>query len=181
MEALVDVEPEGVTVEIAHGVYCMSPRPRPRHGFVQLRLGALLEQRLGGTGVTTAGLEWLFAVEVELRHQGALSRLVPDLAGWKKSTTGWPDPDVNPVDRMPEWVAEILSPGTKDFDRTDKRGAYGFMSVAWLWLVDPDAKKVEVFENIRGAMNPTLVLEGSAALSAPPFGDLGVPLASIFP
>jgi Uma2 family endonuclease len=180
MEALVNVEPEGVTVEIAHGVYCMSPRPRPRHGIVQGNLFTELRTHLGARG-SDKSADWLFAVEVELRHEGALSRVVPDLAGWKNSTTGWPDPDVNPVERMPEWVAEILSPGTEDFDRTDKRGAYGFMGVAWLWLVDADAKRIEVFENVRGAMKPTLILDADAALSAPPFGDLGIPLASIFP
>lgn len=153
LERRLEAEPAGTTGEIARGAYALSPRPRPRHGASQGALLGELRARFGRTEGTELP-DWYFVIEPELRLEEAFSRLVPDVAGWRRSTTGWPDPDVTPVGLMPEWVAEILSPSTAAFDRGEKAGAYGSMGIAWLWLVDPDARSVQVFENVRGRMVP---------------------------
>lgn len=45
----------------------------------------------------------------------------------------------------PDLVIEILSPGTRDRDRTLKRHLYARYGVRELWLVDPEARTVETF------------------------------------
>lgn len=180
LERRLEREPEGSQGEIARGVYMMTPRPRVAHGGVQANLAAALRLRFGwGEGI--AAPEWLFVVEPEIRSEENLSRLVPDLAAWRRSTTGWPDLNVTPVPVVPEWVAEVLSPTTERFDRREKMGAWGAMGVGYVWLVDVDGRRVETFANVRGSMVPGTILAADAELAAEPFGALGVAVARLFP
>ncbi|MGH9316049.1 MAG: Uma2 family endonuclease, partial [Thermoanaerobaculia bacterium] len=66
MEALVEAQPEGVNVEIARGVYLMSPRPSLKHAHAQGRLFSMLDERLGRRE-PPGDPDWLFAVEPEIR------------------------------------------------------------------------------------------------------------------
>src|SRR6266511_6260924 len=84
LEAMVKAQPEGVQAEIAHGIYLMSPRPKLAHGAAQVKLARLLDQNFGTRTEETSAPDWLFAVEPEVRSEIAFSRVIPDLAGWKK-------------------------------------------------------------------------------------------------
>lgn len=174
LESLVESQPEGVTAEIARGVFELAPRARVRDSF---SLGQLYSHL--GNGFEQSSPDWIFLLKPEIRSEAAYSRLVPDVAAWRKSTTGWPAPDDPLIELMPEWVAEVLSPGTRAFDSGPKKDAYGLMGVGWLWLVDTDAKRIEVLENVRGKMLPRVTVD-SGTLAAPPFGDVGVELAKLF-
>jgi Uma2 family endonuclease len=180
MEKLVEAQPDSVVAEIARGVYAMSPRPRVRHGAAQGELFAALRRP---EGVTDAGAQadWMFVIEPEIRSLETFSRLVPDLAGWQRSTTGWPDLDATPVSLIPDWVAEIVSPATESFDRGPKKDAYGLMGVGWLWLLDPDKRTVETFSNVRSKMIAGPAFAASDHVSAPPFESLRLHLDSLFP
>jgi Uma2 family endonuclease len=178
LEARLENEPEGVSGEIASGVYLMSPRPRPRHGGVQVKVSSALHQRFG-RGREGEPPDWFFAVEPELRSERALSRLVPDVAGWRRSGAGWPDMGTSPVTLMPDWVAEVLSPGTEATDRGLKTEAYGTMGVGSLWLVDCERQRVETFTNVRGRMVAGPVFGIAEAVVGDPYGPEPVPVAEI--
>ncbi len=179
LERRLEAEPDEVTAEIARGVYLMTPRPRARHGGAQARLAHVLEARFG-SGSAADPPDWLFVVEPELRSEAAFSRLVPDLAGWRRSGSGWPDLDRTPVELMPEWVAEGLSPSNERRDREAEVAAYGTMGVGWLWLLDADARMVETFENRRGRMVPLASFDAGSEVHGPPFSPVGVPVGSLF-
>jgi len=179
MEARLESEPETVRAEIVRGLYLMSPRPRPRHAHVEGRLYSALDQALGRSGGAGEAPDWLFLIEPEIRSERAFSRLIPDIAGWRRSMAGWPDPDVTPISLVPEWVAEILSPGTADFDRGEKSDAYGAMGVGWIWLVDVDAASVETFSNARGRMVRHATFALGQEISGEPFGALRLPVQAI--
>ncbi len=180
MERLVEAQPEGTTGEIVLGVLCMSPRPRGRHGAAQGRLFAALDAVVGSRSGRPSP-DWLFIIEPELRHPRSFSRLVPDLAAWRRSTTGWPDLDETPITRMPEWVGEVLSPTTEADDRERKRTAYGQMGVGWLWIVDVDQLRIEAFTNVRAEMVAAGVFEGAGPVSIPPFEALSLSIRSLLP
>ncbi|MCB0519845.1 MAG: Uma2 family endonuclease [Lewinellaceae bacterium] len=53
---------------------------------------------------------------------------------------------------VPDLIVEILSPGTMGNDRFDKKKAYENAGVQEYWLVDPNNKAVEVYQNEKGEM-----------------------------
>lgn len=175
MEQLLEEQPPDVRVEVVHGVWCMSPRPRAFHQVVARRLSSALDAAVGD-GTAEGSAEWLLLAEPEIRGENAFSRLIPDLAGWSRNGNGWPPSEPNPIEHVPDWVAEILSPTTAAIDRDQKKIAYGQMGVRWYWIVDPDAATLEVFENALGTMKPRGRFEGFGAKGFSPFD--GVPLTA---
>lgn len=179
IEKIVEAQPEGVRAEIARGLLLKSPRPVVRHSAAQGRLNAWL-QRSFGEPEGNARPDWLFLVEPELRSESAYSRLVPDLAGWRRSSTGWPGADEALIELAPDWAAEILSPSTAADDRGAKRGAYGLMGVGWLWIVDPLKRTIEVHENVRGKMIARSSFGPDISLEAEPFLGAAVKVETLF-
>jgi Uma2 family endonuclease len=70
--------------------------------------------------------------------------LVPDLAGWRRETMPVM-PETAFVTLRPDWVREVLSPGTGRHDRRLKMPVYAREGVKHVWLVDPQEKTLEVF------------------------------------
>lgn len=54
----------------------------------------------------------------------------------------------------PDLVIEILSPSTAKRDRTVKRRLYDRQGVAEYWIVDPDARQIEIWRFAAGAVEP---------------------------
>jgi Uma2 family endonuclease len=100
-------------------------------------LGGPFDMALGGPG------GWLILFEPEL-HLGE-DVLVPDLAGWRRERM--PEmPEVAAFTLAPDWVCEVLSPSTAVLDREVKMGAYAREGVQHLWLVDPLARRLQVYQ-----------------------------------
>lgn len=138
-----DIEalPSHVVGEILFGALHVFPRPRLRHARAATRLGARLgppfDEALGGPG------GWIFLDEPELHLHDDV--IVPDLAAWRREHL--PElPDASFLTVAPDWVCEVLSPGTRALDLTDKRAIYLRERVGHLWYVDPslDARTLEV-------------------------------------
>lgn len=70
--------------------------------------------------------------------------LAPDLAGWRRERlpalpeTAW-------FEVVPDWVCEVLSPGSARLDRVEKMPLYAELGVEHLWLVDPDRRTLEAY------------------------------------
>ncbi|CAN5601986.1 hypothetical protein BH23PSE1_BH23PSE1_06290 [soil metagenome] len=132
--------PPHMVAELIHGALHLQPRPAMRHARASFRLAGRLDEPyqdgIGGPG------GWHFAIEPEL-HLGP-EVLVPELAGWRRETMPL-FPDTAAVEIAPDWACEILSPGTRRLDTTEKRGIYRENGVGHLWFVDPAARTLEVF------------------------------------
>ena len=70
--------------------------------------------------------------------------LVPDLAGWKKQRFSRSKKN-NWITVIPDWICEVLSPGTLRLDRVKKMAVYGQYGVSHSWMIDPLARTLEVF------------------------------------
>lgn len=142
--------PPHMVAEIANGRLHLHPRPALRHSRASFsmagRLDAPFQRGEDGPG------GWRFAIEPEL-HLGA-DLLVPDLAGWRRERLPV-FPDAAAIELAPDWVCEILTPGTRRFDLTEKRELYRLASVAHLWLFDPDARTLESFALVAAAWTLT--------------------------
>ncbi|RMD79493.1 MAG: Uma2 family endonuclease [Gammaproteobacteria bacterium] len=169
--------PEHLVGEILAGELHVHPRPAPRHALAYSALGASLGPLAFGEGGGPGG--WWILDEPEL-HLGA-EVLVPDLAGWRRERLP-ALPDTAWFELAPDWVCEILSPSTATVDRGLKLGIYAREGVGHLWLVDPDARTLEVFR-LGGDGHWVLleVLSGDAEVRQPPFEALSFPLGRLWP
>lgn len=164
----IEALPPGLTGEILEpGVIRTMGRPGAAHRFTARRL-------LGGFGDDDAaegGTGGWFEAEAEVRLLG--DRLaVPDLSAWRLSADTTVPPrfvQENPIVVAPDCCIEILSPRTKTSDRNQELPLYAESGVAWMWLVDPEAHRIEIFRAVEGRPCPTEVVEGAVARALPPF------------
>jgi len=162
--------PDHLVGEIVGGELFVSPRPAPRHAVTSSVLGGELgppyHQGRGGPG------GWWILDEPEL-HVGD-DIVVPDLAGWRR--TRMPAlPDTAWFALAPDWVCEVLSPGTARLDRHRKLGVYAREGVAHTWLIDPLQRTLEVLRLEAGHWVIVAVHAGDEEVRVPPFTD--TPLA----
>ena len=119
-DALLSIE-EGARFEVLGGEVVAMPAALPRHARPQRTLGRFVggpfddDDGFGGPGGW-----WIFS-EVDVRFtEHDIVR--PDLVGWRRERLV--QPDVRPIDVVPDWVCEILSPSTASRDRVYKRHLY---------------------------------------------------------
>jgi Uma2 family endonuclease len=168
--------PPHMVAELIRGALHLHPRPAPAHVVAGSSLGDELvspfQKGRGGPG------GWWILDEPEL-HLGP-DVLVPDLAGWRRARmpalpgTAW-------FELAPDWVCEVLSPGTRRLDLTEKRELYAGAGVGHLWLVDPLARTLEAFALRDGAWLLLAALGEDAEVRVPPFEAAGFPLAALWP
>ena len=165
-----------MVAELVEGALHLHPRPASRHALAGSVLGAELsmpfQRGRGGPG------GWWIIDEPEL-HFGS-DVLVPDIAGWRRERMP-AFPDVPWTELAPDWVCEVLSPGTRRFDLTDKRRLYAAAGVAHLWLVDPIARTLEAFALQDGRWVLLAALKDDEAVSLAPFDAISFPLSSLWP
>jgi Uma2 family endonuclease len=124
--------------EIIEGELVLSPRPEGPHSAAASALGEELgppfKRGRGGPG------GWIILDEPEL-HLGP-NVLVPDLAGWRRETMGSVANQPYFTIR-PDWVCEVLSPSTEQYDRAAKIALYAAAGVTDAWLVNPLLRTLE--------------------------------------
>ena len=90
-------------------------------------------------------------------------------------------PDAAWFELAPDWVCEVLSPGTRRLDLTDKRRIYAAAGVAHLWFVDPLARTLEAFALRDGAWTLIAALKDDEEVRVPPFDAIAFPLSVLWP
>lgn len=173
-EDLLDL-PENQVGEILNGELHTHPRPAPKHAIAYSALGGSLwnpfQRGNGGPG------GWWIIDEPEL-HLGA-DILVPDLAGWRRERM--PElPETAWFELAPDWVCEILSPSTARVDRSLKMPLYAANGVSHLWLVDPDAQTLEIYQLQGEHWLLLTTLNDAQPVSQPPFEAIEFPLSSLW-
>lgn len=168
--------PEHLVGEIIQGQLYTHPRPAPRHAVAYSVLGG----NIGGFyhwGSDGPGGWWIID-EPELHLGGHI--LVPDLAGWRRERmpalpeTAW-------FELAPDWVCEILSPGTARIDRALKMPLYAREGVGHLWLLDPDARTLEVYQlQANGHWLLLTTLKEDDPVRQPPFDAIEFSLGGLW-
>ena len=85
------------------------------------------------------------------------------------------------TDLPPDWVCEVLSPGTRRIDLTDKRRLYANAAVAHLWLVDPAEQTLEAFALRNGEWTLIAALKDDEEARVAPFDAIAFPLSVLWP
>jgi Uma2 family endonuclease len=167
--------PDHLIGEIIDGELIVQPRPAAPHARAASRLsmeiGTPFDRGRGGPG------GWIILYEPELHLHG--DALVPDLAGWRRERM----PELLHVaafELPPDWVCEVLSESTQRHDRVQKMSIYARERVQHLWLVDPKAQTLEVYELAGSEWLRRQVGGGSDRLNAIPFDAIELELAVLW-
>jgi Uma2 family endonuclease len=132
--------PENMTGEIIDGELIVTPRPSRMHVYtasvLNNEIGPPYHLGRGGPG------GWIILIEPEIGLGEDI--FVPDLAGWKAARYPAAEPH-NWISVVPDWICEVLSPGTARKDKVKKMPAYAQHGLPCFWLIDPIAKTLDVF------------------------------------
>lgn len=74
----------------------------------------------------------------------------------------------------PDFIAEILSPGTERIDRKQKYALYEQHGTREYWLVDPAAQYIEVYVRSEDRFQRLNVFAPDETIPSPLFGDVAV-------
>jgi Uma2 family endonuclease len=154
---------DGKRYEIVDGVLLyMSPAPGTLHQKVVLRLASYLLTLVEDSGL---GQTFVAPIDVELSPKLVFEPdIVVVLNAERNKVTA------SHIVGAPDLVVEVLSPGTKRYDRTTKREVYALAGIKEYWLADPVARTIEV-----------LYLEGEMYQSAGVFSGQDSLLSKVVP
>ncbi len=164
---------DGRRYEIHEGELSVTPAPSPRHQEVSVNLFVALHNHVKNKGlgkIFYAPIDCILSettivqpdiVYIEARRLSAISS--------------------RGIEGPPILVVEILSPSTTQIDRSVKSQLYARHGVPYYWIVDPDAGSIEAYALTEGAYQLAARLEGAKPASLPPFPDLTLVPASLWP
>lgn len=164
--------PEDRRYEIIDGELFLTPAPTTYHQRISARLQFLLTRHVMERGVG----EILNAPCDLLLSQTDVVQ--PDIFFVAKERQAIVEEKY--VSAAPDLVVEILSESTEKRDRGIKAKLYERTGVHELWIVDPWAKKVEIFGRSEGRLEPHAVFDSSETLVTPTFPGLEIPLSEVF-
>ncbi|HXV86559.1 MAG TPA: Uma2 family endonuclease [Gemmatimonadales bacterium] len=140
---------DGNRYELVHGELLVSPAPRYRHQVLVTRLvmmvGGYLQQHPGLAEVLVSPADITWGTEDDLAQPDVF--VVPQ----QETSEEWS------AIRTLLLAIEVLSPSTARYDRITKRRLYQEHGVVTYWVVDPDARLVEVWHP--GDERPEIVTE----------------------
>ncbi|MEM8572749.1 MAG: Uma2 family endonuclease [Pseudomonadota bacterium] len=164
-----------MVAELLRGWLHLQPRPASfptrAASVLGVEIAGPFDRGRGGPG----GWWVLDEPELHLRDDA----LVPDLAGWRRERMPR-YPDVPAFTLVPDWVCEVLSPSTRQFDVTEKRARYLEAGVAHLWFVDPSARALEVFEATDAGWRLVSARKDDEQVAEVPFDAVAFPLDTLW-
>lgn len=168
--------PENMTGEIINGEIVVTPRPSRKHTSTASSLGYEIGPpyqfgRSGGPG------GWIIILEPEIGLDEDI--LVPDLAGWRVEKYPGEEPH-NWISVAPDWICEVLSPSSLRRDKGDKMSIYARHGVGHLWLVDPNAKTLDVFRLEDGKWFVVGVFFENDRVRVEPFAEIEFSLSDLW-
>lgn len=164
--------PEGKRYEIVGGELYVVPSPGYDHQRVSRNLETLLWQFVRERGLG----EVLHApLDVVLSEEDVVQ---PDILYVSAARRGIITE--KHVRAAPDLVVEILSPSTAERDRTLKEKTYHRFGVRELWLVDPEARTIEVKTWDQDGFRTVQVYPEGSVLRSPLLEGLAVPVSEVF-
>jgi Uma2 family endonuclease len=164
---------DGRRYELHEGELSVTPAPSPKHQETTLNLATTLNQHAKARGL---GKVFVSPIDCILSDVTIVQPDVVYLAAERLSAIS-----ARGIEGAPTLVIEVLSPSTLQIDRRVKFQLYARHGVPYYWVVDPEARRIEAYRLSEGAYQLTARLEGSEPGSLPPFADLPLAPASIWP
>jgi Uma2 family endonuclease len=161
---------DGRRYQVLDGELCVRPAPGLPHQEISANLMAALHGHVKANGL---GKVYSAPVDVVLSEApGATSIVQPDIVF--VATDRLERRSARGIEGAPTLVVEILSPTTAALDRRRKRELYARHGVPYYWIVDGEARAVEMYELVGQAYELLARATGDAPVTAGPFPGLAL-------
>jgi Uma2 family endonuclease len=164
---------DGRRYELHEGELSVTPAPNPTHQRVLRKLLMVLNQY-----VEARNLGEVFVAPIDCILSD-ITIVQPDIVYLDSARL--PAVSGRGIEGPPTLVVEILSPSTAQIDRGVKFQLYARHRVPYYWVVDPEARSIEAYTLTDGAYQLTARASGTEPVSLPPFPDLELVPASLWP
>ena len=169
--------PDDLRAEVLGGQVVTQPSALFRHGRVASSLTGYIGRPhdYDNDGPDA----WWIVAEVDVRFT-AHDIVRPDVAGWRRSrlTSPW---DHRPIEVVPDWICEVLSPSNERHDRVYKQQLYARHGVGHFWIIDPAEQTLEAYTLEGGRWVVFGVFDGTATVRIPPFEATELAVGRLFP
>ena len=163
---------DGKRYELHEGELSVTPAPGARHQTVLLDLALVLAPYVRAH---TAGELFIAPFDCIMTN---ITVVEPDLLYLDQARRQLLSERA--LEGAPTLAIEILSPSTGHIDRRRKMTLYAKHDVTWYWIVDPDARTIDVDRLEGDAYRHDARLDGDAPRALPPFSDLPLDPAAIW-
>lgn len=164
---------DGKRYELHEGDISVTPAPSPEHQRVSRRLFTALNQHVEARSL---GEVFYAPVDCILSETTVVQPDVVYLRAERATAISR-----RGIEGPPTLMVEIVSPSTAQIDRSVKLQLYARHRVPYYWIVDPDRRTIEAFELAGEVYRLAARLEGTQPAVLPPFPDLAVDPAGIWP
>jgi Uma2 family endonuclease len=155
------------------------PSPLPEHSRAQGGLARAIGGPFDdGDGRGGPGGWWILQ-EIDVRL-GIHDVVRPDVVAWRRDRL--PNPwGIRPIEIVPDWICEIVSPSNEANDRVKKRRLYAAAGVAFYWIVDPAARTLEASRLVSGVRVDAGSFDDESIARVPPFEAIELEVGRLFP
>jgi len=164
---------DGRRYELHEGELSVTPAPSPAHQRVLRKLLMIVNPYVEAHGL---GEVFVAPIDCILSDTPVIQ---PDLVYLESARL--PAVSARGIEGPPTLVIEILSPSTAQIDRGAKFQLYARHGVPHYWIVDLEARSIEAYSLTGGAYQLTARVSGAEPVSLPPFPDLELVPASLWP
>lgn len=159
-------------IELFDGECVMSATPGTKHQLIATRLSSLLYQIVDRE---SSGIVLGAPVDVVLSSTMVFQPDVSYLSNERASIN-----DGKKFNAAPDLVVEILSETTEERDRTFKFREYARGGAKEYWIVDPDKKHLEVYQNSEKGFQLVKTFASDDLLNTPLFRTATIALSEVF-
>jgi Uma2 family endonuclease len=163
--------PDVVRAELIGGELYVTPSPTPRHQEASDNLMLVL-----GGYVRRRGLGRMYSAPLDV-HLPSGDVVQPDLLFVATASEGIVQDWIRGV---PDLVVEVLSPSNAERDRIVKRDVYAQSGVPEYWIVDPEARSIQVLRHEAGTYRPAGWFRSGDRVRSETWPDLDLPVDEAF-
>jgi Uma2 family endonuclease len=164
---------DGRRYEIHDGELSMTPAPGSGHQGVSIALASALY-----THVTERGLGRVFTAPIDVILSDT-TIVQPDLVFIAIDRASIIS--ARGIEGAPTLVVEILSPSTARIDRSRKLQIYARHGVPYYWIVDSDARSIDVYRATAGIYAPADRHTSADLAGMEPLSDLALSGTALWP
>lgn len=155
---------DGNRYEVIAGELYVTPSPSPLHTRIAFNLASILE-----SFVARHNLGWVTPAPVDVLLGGG-DYVQPDVVFVRRERAA--EITDRGIEVPPDLVVEVLSPSTAFQDRGLKRERYARFGVPEYWIIDPAARRLEVYRLAEDPDQPAVVATESLDWQPVPGGPV---------